>query len=107
MARSLDLMAVRLVIIGGGPGGNTAATVAASIGAEVTMIERDVVGGAAHLWDCIPSKAMVATGNGLSELARAATMGLQAEGCLDVPALRHRISGMETTLRDGVTSLLE
>ena len=23
------------------------------------MIERDIVGGAAHLWDCIPSKAMV------------------------------------------------
>jgi pyruvate/2-oxoglutarate dehydrogenase complex dihydrolipoamide dehydrogenase (E3) component len=52
---------VRFVIIGGGPAGNTAATVAASIGAEVTLIERDVVGGAAHLWDCIPSKAMVAT----------------------------------------------
>ena len=100
-------MPVRFVIIGGGPAGNTAATVAASLGADVTMIERDVIGGAAHLWDCIPSKAMVATGNGLSELARAATMGLQAEGCLDVPALRNRISGMETTLRDGVTSLLE
>ena len=100
-------MPVRFVIIGGGPGGNTAATVAASLGADVTLIERDVIGGAAHLWDCIPSKAMVATGNGLSELARANTMGLEAEGCLDVPALRTRISGMETTLRDGVTSLLE
>ena len=64
-------MAVRFVIIGGGPAGNTAATVAASLGAEVTMIERDIVGGAAHLWDCIPSKAMVATGNELTELAHA------------------------------------
>lgn len=100
-------MPVRFVIIGGGPAGNTAATVAASLGADVTMIERDVVGGAAHLWDCIPSKAMVATGNGLAELARANTMGLQAEGCLDVPALRQRIGGMEENLRDGVTSLLE
>jgi NAD(P)H dehydrogenase (quinone) len=98
---------VRFVIIGGGPGGNTAATVAASLGADVTLIERDVIGGAAHLWDCIPSKAMVATGGELSELARANTMGLQAEGRLDVPALRQRISGMEATLRDGVTSLLE
>ena len=98
---------MRFVIIGGGPGGNTAATVAASLGADVTLIERDVIGGAAHLWDCIPSKAMIATGGELSELARANTMGLQAEGRLDVPALRQRISGMEATLRDGVTSLLE
>ena len=75
-------MAVRLVIIGGGPAGNSAATVAASIGAEVTMIERDIVGGAAHLWDCIPSKAMVATGNELAELAHAKTMGLEASGRL-------------------------
>ncbi len=30
------------------------------------MIERDVIGGAAHLWDCIPSKAMIATGGAMS-----------------------------------------
>jgi pyruvate/2-oxoglutarate dehydrogenase complex dihydrolipoamide dehydrogenase (E3) component len=98
---------VRFVIIGGGPAGNTAATVAASLGAEVALIERDIIGGAAHLWDCIPSKAMVATGGELSELSRSSTMGLEAEGHLDVPALRQRISGMEETLREGVTSLLE
>ncbi|HUI48703.1 MAG TPA: FAD-dependent oxidoreductase, partial [Acidimicrobiia bacterium] len=100
-------MAVRFVIIGGGPAGNTAATVAASLGAEVTMIERDIVGGAAHLWDCIPSKAMVGTGNALAELGLAKTMGLEASGCLDVSALRERISGMEEKLQTGVTSLLE
>jgi len=67
----------RLVIIGGGPGGpggpggNTAASFAARHGAEVVIIEKDVVGGAAHLWDCIPSKAMSATGDAMSFLARA------------------------------------
>jgi dihydrolipoamide dehydrogenase len=100
-------VAVRFVIIGGGPAGNTAATVAASIGAEVTLIERDVVGGAAHLWDCIPSKAMVATGNELTELGHARTMGLDAQGVLDVDALRERIARIERKLRDGTTSLLE
>lgn len=100
-------MPVRFVIIGGGPAGNTAATVAASLGAEVTLIERDVIGGAAHLWDCIPSKAMVATGNELSELGHSATMGLDASGRLDDRALRARIGGIEQQLRDGVTSLLE
>ena len=34
-------------------------------------------------------------------------MGLEADGRLDVPALRTRIAGMEETLREGVTSLLE
>jgi pyruvate/2-oxoglutarate dehydrogenase complex dihydrolipoamide dehydrogenase (E3) component len=100
-------VAVRFVIIGGGPAGNTAATVAASLGAEVTLIEREVVGGAAHLWDCIPSKAMVATGNELTELSHARTMGLDAQGVLDVTALRERIAGIEQKLCEGITSLLE
>ena len=71
-------MTRRLVIIGGGPGGNTAATVAATFGADVTLVERDVVGGAAHLWDCIPSKAMIATGGELANLRRAHAMGLKS-----------------------------
>jgi dihydrolipoamide dehydrogenase len=100
-------VAVRFVIIGGGPAGNTAATVAASIGADVTMIERDVIGGAAHLWDCIPSKAMIATGGELTELARARTMGLEASGKLDVTALRERVAKIEQQLRDSVSTLLE
>src|SRR6266576_6217515 len=100
-------MPVRFVIIGGGPGGNTAATVAASLGADVTVIERDIIGGAAHLWDCIPSKAMIATGNELTELAHAEVMGLEATGRLDVPALRDRVMNIDRTLSNGVTSLLE
>jgi len=100
-------VAVRFVIIGGGPAGNTAATVAASLGAQVTMIERDVIGGAAHLWDCIPSKALVATGNELAELRRARTMGLDAGGELDVQALRERVASIEQRLCVATTSLLE
>src|SRR3954452_13043752 len=100
-------MPVRLVIIGGGPGGNTAATVAATLGAEVTLIERDIVGGAAHLWDCIPSKAMIATGGELSEISRARAMGLVAEGHLDVGALRERVASIEQHLKDSVRTLLE
>jgi len=89
----------RLVIIGGGPAGNTCAMVAATLGAEVTLIEREVIGGAAHLWDCIPSKALIATGGELGELTRAQTMGLQAEGTLDVAALERRIDSIEGRLR--------
>src|SRR6202043_4213079 len=97
---------MRLVIIGGGPAGNTCATVAASLGAEVTLVERDVIGGAAHLWDCIPSKALIATGAELAELTRAAAMGLQAEGHLDIDALRDRVRSIEDRLHVSIRDLL-
>jgi pyruvate/2-oxoglutarate dehydrogenase complex dihydrolipoamide dehydrogenase (E3) component len=101
-------MPVRFVIIGGGPGGNTAATYAARLGAEVTLIERDVVGGAAHLWDCIPSKTMIATGGAMSFTRRVEGMGLaHQDPMLDLIAQRRRIDSIETHLRDQVTTLLE
>ncbi len=96
----------RLVIIGAGPAGNTCATVAASLGADVTLIERDVVGGAAHLWDCIPSKALIATGAELAELTRAPRMGLKAHGSLDIAALRRRVSDIQAHLHDQLRTLL-
>ena len=71
-------MSLRFVIIGGGPAGTQGATVAARLGAEVTLIERDIVGGAAHLWDCVPSKAMIATGAAFGEFGAAESMGLAA-----------------------------
>jgi dihydrolipoamide dehydrogenase len=86
---------MRFVIIGGGPAGNQAATHAARLGVEVTLIERDVVGGAANLWDCIPSKAMIATGGAMSYLRRIDGMGVVgAGGDLDLERLRHRITGI-------------
>jgi dihydrolipoamide dehydrogenase len=86
---------MRFVIIGGGPAGNQAASHAARLGVEVTLIERDVVGGAANLWDCIPSKAMIATGGAMSYLRRIDGMGVVgAEGDLDLERLRHRITGI-------------
>lgn len=100
-------MSIRFVIVGGGPAGNTAATVAARLGAEVILIERDLLGGAAHLWDCIPSKAMIATGAFLSELERAQVMGLAAEGRLDLDALRERIASIESRLHRSISGLLE
>ena len=98
---------VRVAILGGGPAGNTCATVAATLGAEVTLVERDVIAGAAHLWDCIPSKAMIATGGELAELARSHVMGLQAEGGVDLAALRERVSSIEQRLHESIVQLLE
>src|SRR5579862_4632779 len=100
-------MPVRFVIVGGGPGGNTAATYAARLGARVTLIERDIVGGAAHLWDCIPSKTMIATGGAMSFTRRIEGMGLKhQEAKLDVEAQRRRVAKIEAHLTGQVTTLL-
>jgi dihydrolipoamide dehydrogenase len=100
------MQAKRVVIIGAGPAGNTCATVAASLGADVTMVERDVIGGAAHLWDCIPSKTLIATGGELAELTRAPVMGLQAQGSLDIDALHRRVQDIKAHLHDQLCTLL-
>lgn len=101
-------MSLRFVIIGGGPAGTQAATVAARLGAEVTLVERDVVGGAAHLWDCVPSKAMIATGAAFGEFGEAASMGLAAStAAVDLDALRGRISGIVSRLEESGRHLLE
>jgi len=98
----------RLVIIGGGPGGNTAATWAARLGAEVTIIERDIMGGAAHLLDCIPSKAMIATGGAVSATKRFAGMGLEQQSAeIDVDHLAERIDGIRSRLENTTTQLLD
>jgi pyruvate/2-oxoglutarate dehydrogenase complex dihydrolipoamide dehydrogenase (E3) component len=90
---------MHFVIIGGGPAGNQAATHAARLGVEVTLIERDVVGGAANLWDCIPSKAMIATGGAMSYIRRLGGMAvISEEGTVDLELLRSRITGITDTL---------
>jgi len=50
-----------VVIIGGGPGGYEAALVGDQLSAEVTVVDRDGLGGSAVLTDCVPSKTLVAT----------------------------------------------
>ena len=101
-------MSLRFVIIGGGPAGVQAATSAARLGAEVVLIERDVVGGAAHLWDCVPSKAMIATGGRLDAVQQARGMGLEVpEAIVDLERLRERIAGITQVLEGQNRRLLE
>jgi len=101
-------MPTRFLIIGGGPAGNIAATTAARLGADVVMVERDVVGGAAHLWDCIPSKSMIATGRAISRTRAIGGMGLaDVDTTVDAATLSGRIEHVKDTMRDNVTSLLD
>jgi NAD(P)H dehydrogenase (quinone) len=97
----------RLVIIGGGPAGHAAATSAARRGVDVTMIERDIVGGAAHLLDCVPSKTMIATGAAMSFTNQLSGMGLEDRDAeVDVTALTSRIEDIKNRLSSDVTDML-
>ena len=57
------------MIIGGGPGGYEAALVAAQLGADVTVVDRDGIGGSAVLTDCVPSKTLIATAELMTDLS--------------------------------------
>jgi dihydrolipoamide dehydrogenase len=99
---------MRFVVIGGGPAGLRAASTAARLGADVVVVERDVVGGAANLWDCIPSKAMIATGGLVSRARRAGLLGLcPLTPEVDLAALAVRVRGVEDRLAGAMTRQLE
>jgi pyruvate/2-oxoglutarate dehydrogenase complex dihydrolipoamide dehydrogenase (E3) component len=66
----------RVVIIGGGPGGYESAHVAAQLGAEVTVVDSDGLGGSAVLTDCVPSKTLIATSELMTELSTAHELGI-------------------------------
>jgi len=98
----------KLVIIGGGPAGHSAATSAARRGIHVTLIEREILGGAAHLLDCVPSKTMIATGAAMSFTNSLSGMGLEErEAEVDVDALTSRIESIKARLSTDVSGLLE
>src|SRR5689334_20198876 len=67
----------RVVIVGGGPGGYEAGLVAAQLGAEVTIVDSDGVGGSAVLTDCVPSKTLIATAEVMTDVEGAAELGVE------------------------------
>jgi len=71
---------VRVAIVGGGPAGYEAALVASQLGAEVTVIDRDGLGGACVLTDCVPSKTLIATSELMESLASAGSLGIRFRG---------------------------
>lgn len=70
----------KVVIIGGGPGGYEAALVGKQLGGDVTLIEREGLGGAAVLTDCVPSKALIATTEVVARIQSAKQIGLKFHG---------------------------
>ena len=68
---------MRIVIVGGGPAGYESALVARQLGAEVTVVDRDGLGGACVLTDCVPSKTLIATSDAMTDLATANSLGIR------------------------------
>jgi NAD(P)H dehydrogenase (quinone) len=86
----------KIVIIGGGPGGYEAALVAAQLGAAVTVVERDGLGGACVLTDCVPSKTLIASSARMAALDASAALGIQVGkgASVDAPRLNARIRSL-------------
>ena len=70
---------MRYVILGGGPSGYAAASAAAALGAEVTLIEDRGLGGSCTLTDAIPSKTLLSTATVLAAIDRADQSGVTFE----------------------------
>jgi dihydrolipoamide dehydrogenase len=96
-----------LLIIGGGPAGTQAATTAATKGARVTLAEKDIVGGAAHLLDCIPSKTMAASALRHTSVRNAVKLGLVNDpGRVDPRVLSARIEEITSDINRNWMDLL-
>lgn len=87
----------RIVIMGGGPAGYEAALVAAQHGADVTVVEKDGLGGACVLYDCVPSKTFIASAGARSAFRDAGELGMRTadeEVSVQVPVVHGRVKGL-------------
>lgn len=97
----------RIVIVGGGPAGYEAALVAVELGAQVTLIDRDGLGGACVLTDCVPSKALIATSEKVTAFRDAPQQGVRADGIhVDFAAVNDRIKGLAGQQSDDIRARL-
>jgi dihydrolipoamide dehydrogenase len=102
-------MAQKIMVIGGGPGGYVAALRAAALGADVTVIEKENLGGTCLNWGCIPSKIMKNTADMLHKCQRAKDFGIHVDGPVlpDMAALMARKEKILKSQRAGIAGLLK
>ena len=97
-----------VVIIGGGPGGYEAALVAAQLGATVTLIERDGIGGAAVLTDVVPSKSLIAVAEAATDSKGSAAIGVHATNVtIDIAEVNSRLKKWAATQSSDIYQRLQ
>ncbi len=96
---------MRITVLGGGPGGYEAAFEAARLGAEVTLVEKDRLGGTCLNRGCIPTKTILRSAHIVADTRHASEFGLVAEtATVDLDALRVRKEGVVDELVGQVES---
>lgn len=94
---------MRIVVLGGGPGGTAAALEAARLGATVTLIERDNLGGTCLNWGCVPTKTILRSARIAWDARNAAEFGLRLPAAgVDAERLLERKEGVVTELRSQI-----
>ena len=68
-----------LIVIGAGPGGYVAAIRASQLGLKTAIVEREALGGVCLNWGCIPTKALLKSGEVYDQLGHLGDYGLSAE----------------------------
>ncbi|UCD79959.1 MAG: dihydrolipoyl dehydrogenase [Desulfobacterales bacterium] len=97
----------RVTVIGGGVAGYSAAIVAARLGAKVTLIEKDHLGGVCLNRGCIPTKSMLHACEITKTLEAAADFGIMCDSFrFDFKKIMNRKNSVTGQLRSGVEKLL-
>jgi len=98
---------IDIIVLGGGPGGYVAALRAAQLGAKVTLVEKENLGGVCLNWGCIPTKALIRTAEVFSLAKRGAEFGVLVEAPrLDWKKAQERKQKVVNQLVGGVGMLL-
>ena len=102
-------MSVKIIIIGGGPGGYVAALRAAALGGSVTLIEKKNLGGTCLNHGCIPSKIMKNSADIFLKFLKAENFGITVQGKVtpDILQLIGKKNKILDTQRQGIASLLQ
>src|SRR5471030_2347401 len=103
MADSFDL-----VVIGAGPGGYVTAIRASQLGLKTAIVERELLGGVCLNWGCIPTKALLKSGEVYEQLDHLADYGLSVEKRgFDFTKVVERSRKVSAQLNAGVTFLMK
>lgn len=98
---------MKVAILGAGPGGYVAALRAANLGLDVTLIEKEHLGGACLNWGCIPTKTFYHTAKVLEEVRGAAEIANGQMLQVDFDKLQEKQESVVRQLVGGVESLLQ